>query len=73
MGLKSKSVGLLWGFYKVIRLAHGLPWKKIREEEIGFNFLFNTIFLSRGLCLNSHAGKGKDYHAGFRRSFFGNN
>jgi len=44
MGLTLKSLGLLWGFYKIYnsfgpRIAMG----KIRAEEIGFNFL-STIF-----------------------------
>ena len=49
---------------------------KIRTKESGNKIHLTidfTMVILRGLSLNSRAGKGKDYHAGFRRVFFGNN
>ena len=38
-GLSTKSLGLLLGYFKVIRLAYGLPWGgEIRKKESGNKF-----------------------------------
>ena len=70
MGLSSKSLGHLLGYFKAIRLAHGLPWEKFVRKKLVSIPLNDFPMALRGLGLNSRAGKGKDYHAGFRRSFF---
>ena len=34
MGLKSKRWVQLWGYFKAIRLAHGLPWEKFVQKKL---------------------------------------
>ena len=70
MGFQSKNLGNLWGYIKAIRLAHGLPWEKFVRKKLVSIPLNDFPMALRGLGLNSRTGKGKDYHAGFRRRFF---
>ena len=58
-------------FYGTIMGTHGLPWEKfVRKKLVSISSSPNFPMAIRGLGLNSRTGKGKDYQAGFRRSFF---
>ena len=60
IGLTSKSLGILWRYFKVIRLAHGLPWEKFVRKKVDTSFtkqFFHHGNHSCGLNLNSRAGK----------------
>jgi len=70
-GLSTKSLGHLLGYFKVIRLAYGLPWEKFVRKKVETS---STQRLPQGnsswLGFKSTRWKEKDYNAGFRRSFF---